>query len=97
MPSAVPCNATLLLDAAALAAADVAMLGAGGGVVSIVTLNALDATLVLPEESVTCAVKACLPSLRAAVVKLQLPLEFAVAVPICLPPSNTLTVPLAAG
>src|SRR4029079_1388019 len=50
-------------------------------VVSIVTLNALDATLTFPARSVCLAVKLCEPGDKVALVILQLPEPSATAVP----------------
>ena len=49
----------------------------------------------MPAASVSFAVKLWLPFGNAAVAKLQAPLAFAVAVPSCVVPSNTVTVLLA--
>ena len=54
---------------------------------SIVTLSAAEAALTLPAASVAVAVKLCAPSARVAVVKVQAPLPFAVAVPSSVAPS----------
>ena len=56
-----------------------AMLGATGALVSMVTLSALEAALVLPATSVAVAVRLWAPLVSAAVVKLQAPAPLAVA------------------
>src|ERR1700682_3009706 len=72
------------------------MVGAPGAWVSMVTEKAADDTLVWPEESVSVAVRLCVPSLSTDVGRVvHWPLPFAVAVPIWVVPSNTLTVLLA--
>ena len=55
------------------------MLGLTGAAVSMVTLSALEAALVLPATSVAVAVRLWAPLVSAAVVKLQAPLPSAVA------------------
>src|ERR1700749_956255 len=70
------------------------MVGAAGAD-GIVTASAADATLTLPAASVAFAVKLGLPLARLPVVRVQAPLAFAVAVPTCVVPSNTVTVLLA--
>ena len=58
-----------------------------GAVISTATVNPADATLVLPDVSVTLVVKVCAPSLRVLDVMLQLPEPSAVAVPSNVVPS----------
>ena len=53
-----------------------------GATVSTVTASAVEAALVLPAASVALAVKAWVPLANVAVVKVQAPVAFAVAVPI---------------
>src|ERR1700761_6196679 len=62
----------------------------------IVTAIAVEAALTLPLESVTVDVKLWLPLAREPVVSVHVPLALAVVVPICVVPSNTVTVLLAA-
>ena len=62
------------------------------GGATTVTARADDAALVLPAASVAVAVKLWAALDKVPVVKLQAPLPFAVALPIWLVPSNTLTV-----
>ena len=71
------------------------IVGALGATVSTVTDRTDEAALVVPPE-VAVAVKLWLPFDKAAVVKLQAPLPFAVTVPSCVVPSYTLTVLFAA-
>ena len=66
-----------------------------GAVVSMGTLRAEDAALVLPATSMSVAVKLWMVLVRVPVTKLQAPLAFAVAVPSVVLPSNTVTVLLA--
>src|SRR3984893_9290357 len=62
----------------------------------MVTEKAADGALVWPEESVSVAVRLCVPSLSTDVGRVvQWPLPSAVAIPIWVVPSNTLTVLLA--
>ena len=70
------------------------MLGAAGATVSTVTLIATEAALVTP-DTVSVAVKLCVPSGKAAVTKLQAPLPFTGAVPSSVVPSYTFTVEFA--
>src|SRR5437879_5134243 len=72
--------------------------GALGAVVSIVTDRAPDATLTFPAMSVTfsVAVMLCTPCVRVDVLTDQLPEPSAVALPIWVVPSNSLTVVFAA-
>ena len=58
-----------------------AMLGLTGAAVSMVTLSAAEAALVLPATSVAVAVRLWAPLVSAAVVKLQAPAPLAVAAP----------------
>ena len=58
--------------------------GAVGAVRSTITVVEVEIGLV-PEPLLAVAVKACGPSLSTGVVKLQLPLAFAVTVPISTP------------
>ena len=53
-----------------------AIAGATGAVVSMVTLSAPEAALVLPATSVAVAVRLWAPLASAAVVKLQAPLHW---------------------
>ena len=66
-----------------------------GASVSTVATRAADAALVLPAASASVAVKLWVASARVPVVKLQVPMPFAVALPSCVAPSNILTVLLA--
>ena len=66
--------------------------GALGAVVSIVIDKADDATLTLPAASVAFAVMLCTPFARVELVIDQLPEPSAVAVPIRVVPSNSVTV-----
>src|ERR1035437_3077072 len=68
--------------------------GAPGTWLSTVTLNAVEAVLVIP-ATVSVAVKLWVALLSAAVVKLQAPLPLAVALPSSVAPSYTFTVLLA--
>jgi hypothetical protein len=64
-----------------------ATVGVSGAVLSTVTLSAEEIAPVLPAASVAAAVRLWAPSLRDAVVKLQAPLPFAVALPSSAAPS----------
>ena len=64
-----------------------AIAGATGALVSMVTLSAVDAALVLPATSVAVAVRLWAPLVSAAVVKDQVPLPSAVALPSRVAPS----------
>src|SRR5690242_10422339 len=77
-----------LSDAAARSGVD----GAAGAAVSIVTDNADDATLVLPALSATLVVMLCEPLARVDATLLQLPFAAVVPLPICVAPSNKVTV-----
>src|ERR1017187_619189 len=68
--------------------------GAAGTWVSTVTLNAVEAALVIP-ATVSVAVKLWVALLNAAVAKLQAPLPLAVALPSSVAPSYTFTALLA--
>ena len=67
--------------------------GAFGAPVSIVTLSALEAELLLPAVSVTLAVMLYVPSVSALTVKLQSPSPSTVAVPNDVLPPNNSSVP----
>src|SRR6186997_72077 len=66
--------------------------GAAGAEVSIVTDSADEATLVLPAASVALAVMLWLPWINVELVIDQLPEPSAVALPIWVAPSNSVTV-----
>src|SRR5207302_1026434 len=70
------------------------MVGAAGGLVSMMTEKALEASLRLPAMSVALAVRSWLPAARL-LARLQAPDPSAVAVPIVLAPSLTVTMALA--
>src|SRR6185436_3683803 len=71
------------------------MVGLIGATVSMVTLSAVEAALVLPATSVAVALRLWPPLESAAVVKLQAPAPLALTLPSRLAPSKTLTVALA--
>src|ERR1700744_1587341 len=74
------------------------MVGAAGAVgvdEGMFTVCAAEAALVLPAASIAFDVKLWSPLARFPVVRVQAPLAFAVAVPTCVAPSNTVTVLLA--
>ena len=64
-----------------------AIAGATGALVSMVTLSAAEAALVLPATSVAVAVRLWAPLVSAAVVKLQAACPLAVADPSSVTPS----------
>src|SRR5690348_11946403 len=70
------------------------MVGAAGAVVSTVTAKALDALPILPAVSVAVAVREWLPPV-SVLASVQAPEPFAVAVPIVVDPSRTVTIAFA--
>jgi hypothetical protein len=64
--------------------------GAATGALMVIE-RAADAGLVLPAVSVAVTVMMCVPCARGELVTVQLPLEFAVAVPIWVVPAYTFT------
>ena len=69
------------------------LVGAAGGVVSMVMVNAVEVALVLPALSVAVAVRVCVPLLRAVLgVTLKVPVEVATTLPTRVLLANTLTV-----
>src|SRR5260221_10022952 len=71
------------------------MLGAASAKLLTVTFRAAEAALLVPAASVAVAVRLWVALASVAVVKLQAPVPFAVALPSSVAPSNTLTVALA--
>src|SRR4029077_18418351 len=71
------------------------MVGLTGATVSMVTLSAADAALVLPATSVAVALRLCATLCGAAVVTLQAPALLSLTLPSRLAPLKTLTVALA--
>ena len=70
-----------------LSAENEVIAGATGAAVSMVTLRAAEAALILPAASVAVAVRLWAPSPSAAVVKVQAPLPLAVTLPSSVAPS----------
>ena len=84
LASAVPFRVTTLAGETEL----LLITGADGATVSTVTARAADAALVVP-DTVSVAVKLCVPFDKVPVAKLQAPLLFAVTVPSSVAPSYT--------
>ena len=96
LASPVPVRITWLVPVMTSSTMIGAMMGVEGPVAAFVTLYAADRVLTSPGASTAMAVKALMPWGRVPVTNDQAPLALAVAAPISVVPSNTMTVLLAA-